>query len=85
MFTSLFVSLVIQIIGVSFLIGGADRWATIMIASGAILFYGFYVIIDLHMISERLALDDYIIGALTLYIDLMVMFIYILEIIGKKK
>eukprot|EP00349_Pseudokeronopsis_sp_Brazil_P003136 CAMPEP_0202959188 /NCGR_PEP_ID=MMETSP1396-20130829/3447_1 /ASSEMBLY_ACC=CAM_ASM_000872 /TAXON_ID= /ORGANISM="Pseudokeronopsis sp., Strain Brazil" /LENGTH=88 /DNA_ID=CAMNT_0049677649 /DNA_START=545 /DNA_END=811 /DNA_ORIENTATION=- len=50
-----------------------------------ILIYAFYVIIDLKMIANRLDLDDYILGALTLYLDLMVMFVYILEFIGKQK
>jgi FtsH-binding integral membrane protein len=61
-----------------FLISGADRTYLILTAVAIILVYGFYVIIDLQIIMDRLDLDDYIIGAITLYVDLMTMFIYIL-------
>jgi FtsH-binding integral membrane protein len=55
------------------------------VASGGILIYGFYVIVDIKLISERIDIEDYILGAITLYIDLMSLFIYILMILGEKK
>ena len=44
-----------------------------------------YVIIDLQMIAEKIDIDDYILGAIYLYIDLMTLFVYILRALGKKK
>ncbi len=45
---------------------------------GASLIYSVYVVIDLKMIQEQMDVDDYIIGALTLYIDLITLFVKIL-------
>ncbi len=52
---------------------------------GGSLIYGMYVIIDLKLISEKIAIDDYILGAVTLYVDLITLFVHILRIVGKRK
>ncbi|CAI2372901.1 unnamed protein product [Moneuplotes crassus] len=46
-----------------------------------------YVIYDVYLITEKhgLSYDDYIIGALLIYTDLISLFIYILSIIGDKR
>lgn len=46
-----------------------------------------YTIFDVYLITEKhgLEYDDYIIGALLLYIDLVTIFIYILEICGNRE
>lgn len=45
-----------------------------------------YVIYDVYMITEKhgLSYDDYIIGALLIYSDLIQLFIYILSIMGER-
>lgn len=54
---------------------------------GVILF-GIYLVIDTQMIigGKRLELstDDYIAAALLLYIDIIQIFLYILQMLGKK-
>jgi FtsH-binding integral membrane protein len=49
------------------------------------LIYGAYVAIDLHLIAEKIDIDDYILGAITLYVDLITLFIKILQVVGKRK
>ena len=57
----------------------------ILYCSAGILIYGFYVIFDLKMIAERIEIDDYVLGAMTLYADLITLFIYILQLLGEKR
>ena len=52
---------------------------------GGSLIYGAYVAIDLHLIAEKIDIDDYILGAITLYVDLITLFIKILQVVGKRK
>ena len=85
MVCSLFVSLILQIITIFLFIGGNNRGALVAYSTAGILAYGLYVIIDLKMIAERLEIDDYILGAITLYMDLITLFIHILRILGNKK
>ena len=58
----------------------------LMVYSGlAIFFFGLYVIIDLYVITYRIEVDDYILGALTLYLDLITIFLHLLRLLGNKK
>jgi FtsH-binding integral membrane protein len=54
-----------------------------------VLVYGLYIIVDVQLIAGEgqynLSTDDYILGSLYLYIDIIGMFIRILRLIGKKK
>lgn len=57
-----------------------------------LLFYSIFLIIDTIKIckgssygGQALELDEYIIGALMLYLDIINIFLYILKILGKKK
>ncbi len=54
-------------------------------AAGATCVYSFYVSVDLYLIAERIEIDDYILGALTLYIDLVTLFVHILQLLGKRR
>ena len=66
-----------------------------MLSSGLMILYGvlgviaagLYVIVDLVMIMApgEISNDDYILGALMLYIDLLRLFLYILMIFATKK
>lgn len=83
---ALMISLVMQLIGfLFFMTMASNQTAITMYAAGGIVIYGIYVIIDLKYIAERIEVDDYILGALTLYIDLMSLFIYLLQFLGSKK
>ena len=59
--------------------------SVIGISVAGIMVYGLFIIVDIKMISERIEVDDYILGAMTVYIDLMSLFLYILALLGKKK
>ena len=64
----------------------AENQGAILIASLiGTLIYGAYVVIDLHLIATRDSIDDYILGAVRLYIDLLRIFIFILRIVGRRK
>lgn len=56
-------------------------------ASCGIFVAGIYILVDLLMIMTKgvYDLDDYIMGALNLYIDILRMFIYIVMLLGKRK
>lgn len=63
-------------------IGGNNRGALVAYSTGGIVVYGIYVIADLKIIADKLDIDDYILGAITLYMDLITLFIHILRILG---
>ena len=50
--------------------------------AGSILFSGF-IIYDTYMICERLDPEDYIVAAIELYLDLINLFLYILQMLGE--
>jgi Uncharacterised protein family UPF0005. len=60
----------------------------IWVALGLVI-YGFYLIIDIHRLLNEsrfgMTYDDYIVGAILIYLDIIMIFIKILEILGKKK
>jgi len=43
-----------------------------------------YIVIDSKSIMTRLQLDEYIIGALMLYCDIIKLFLFLLSLMGKK-
>ena len=53
-----------------------------------VLLFGFYLILDTQMIiggkSVELSVDDYMLAAMLLYIDIIQMFLYILRLLGNK-
>lgn len=59
---------------------------TIIISSICVIFFGLYLIYDTQLIvgkkENALSKDDYIIGALSLYIDIVTIFIHILQILN---
>lgn len=60
----------------------------VCVAGGAV-FYGFYLIYDTQLVAggkkHALSLDDYIIGAMIIYLDIIILFIRILELFGERK
>lgn len=55
--------------------------ATLFSFLGAIL-ASIYIVLDVKLISKRLDLDEYIIGALMLYSDIISLFLYLLSLLG---
>lgn len=53
--------------------------------TGGSIIYGIYILVDLKMISDNIAIDDYILGAVMLYTDLVMLFLKILQAIGSRK
>lgn len=64
------------------MIGGFSQAFVGLYAALGIIVVGFYILIDLVQIMtpETISYDDYILGAMMLYIDIIRMFIYILMI-----
>ena len=70
-----------------FMFSSPDFWMRTLYLCGGIVVVGIYILIDLLMILEPgvMKTDDYIMGALMLYLDLVRMFLYILELMGTQK
>jgi len=69
------------------LMSGFSQAMLALYAGIGILVVGFYILIDLVQIMtpDVISYDDYILGAMMLYIDIIRMFLYILVILGKSK
>ena len=65
-----------------------DMLRVLLNYAGALLF-GVYVVLDTQMIvggrRKQFTIDDYILGALMLYIDIVQLFLYILSILGSDR
>jgi len=64
----------------------AFRVLDIVVSVVCVVFYGFYLIYDTQIIMGggkfELSLDDYVIGALVIYVDIIILFLRILRIIA---
>ena len=86
MFISILMGLIFQIGAFPFYFSNRNFDTYIMMYGiGGSFIYGVYVAIDLHLIAERIGIEDYILAAITLYIDLITLFIHILQAVGKRK
>ncbi len=65
------------------------RWWYILICFLGVCLFGIYIIIDTQLIMGKCGIqfgvDDYVLAALNIYIDIVYLFIYILRIIGAAK
>eukprot|EP00927_Polykrikos_kofoidii_P053317 TRINITY_DN4769_c0_g1_i1.p1 TRINITY_DN4769_c0_g1~~TRINITY_DN4769_c0_g1_i1.p1 ORF type:complete len:250 (-),score=30.89 TRINITY_DN4769_c0_g1_i1:84-833(-) len=66
----------------------SDIWQKVYAGLGALLFC-FYIIYDTQLIvggnhSREFSVDDYCLAALTLYIDIINLFLYLLELFGQR-
>jgi hypothetical protein len=50
---------------------------------GALLFSG-YIVYDTYMIMQRLGPDEWVHGSISLYLDILNLFLYILQILGER-
>ena len=66
---------------------GFEGWVFAVYCILGIIMVGAYIIIDLLMIMSPGSFDqdEYILGAMNLYIDLVRVFVYILALLGSKK
>ena len=66
---------------------GVEHWWVAGYAVIGVILTGFYILFDLLQIitPDCMSQDDYILGAIRLYIDLVRMFIYILRLVANKK
>lgn len=85
----LLVGVVVLFLGSIMMISGYSKVLdTIMCILGIIVFSG-YIIYDTQLIvggkKHQLTIDDYVIGALMLYADIINLFLYILRLLGSKE
>ncbi len=63
-----------------------STFLSIIISSVGCVLFGFYIVYDVQLIlgtkAEQFSLDDYIVAALSLYIDVINLFIQILELVS---
>lgn len=63
----------------------------VAIAGGGALLFGFYIVFDVQMIVGgahtrfQLSPDDYVTGAIAVYLDIVNLFIYILRLLGERQ
>ena len=66
----------------------AEWWHPVASAAFVVI-YGLYLIFDTQLIaggkSHQLSVDDYVIGALLIYVDIMMIFLELLKLFGNKK
>lgn len=84
----LIISLVLQFVFliVFLFLNYISNWLILLYASLGIIGTGIYILVDLIIVMtpDALDMDDYILGALRLYLDITRMFLYILMIFGKR-
>jgi len=69
------------IMSLAFTIGGFSAgWEMAFVIVGIIIFVGF-IIYDTYMIVTRLGVDDYIIAAIELYLDVVNFFLFVLQLL----
>lgn len=63
-----------------------NYWLETAISALGVFVYGMFIIIDTQMIADgkrhSVSTEDYVIGALMLYIDIIGMFLYLLRLLG---
>ena len=83
------VGLVLQIIFlillIPFIFAGLGTLAMVLIMIPMTIIYSIYVIYDLKLIQEKIEPEEYILGALMLYADLLRLLLVLLELLGKSK
>jgi FtsH-binding integral membrane protein len=85
MFTSLLAVIAMQLISIWLLVQLENKKDYMMFVGVALFVYGSFIILEIRSLSNRVELDNYIMAAFTLYIDLMTLFVYLLAACGKKK
>ena len=79
LFSALWALLIWSFLQLVFPVGPAGQMVVSLL--GALLFAG-YIIFDVHLLATRLDMDDYIWASVSLYLDVINLFMYILRILG---
>lgn len=81
-----FVSIAVVIMNLVF---ARSDFLTALLAIGIAAIYSLYLVIDTQLVISRegtgLTLDNYVLGAVLLYLDIIRLFIQILKVLGKRK
>ena len=84
----LFAALLILLVASVIAIFVHNRWLQLVIACLGAIIFSIYIVFDTQLIIGKhqysLSIDDYIWAAMMLYIDIVQLFIYILQILGSK-
>jgi FtsH-binding integral membrane protein len=70
--------------------GGNGGWMQLLYAGGGCLLFSFYLVYDTQLIlggqhkKYQFSVDDYVFAALNLYLDIINLFIFILQILGSR-
>ena len=82
----LFVSIAVVIMNLIFT---RSDFLTALLAIAIAAIYSLYLVIDTQLVIKRegtgLTLDNYVLGAVLLYLDIIRLFIQILKVLGKRK
>lgn len=66
-----------------------SSWLSTLVAGVLAVVYSVYLLVDTQLIlggrHRQLSLDDHILGAIILYVDIISLFLKILQLLGKKK
>lgn len=82
----LFIMLMVLIVGSILAIFIRSKWLSLGLSIFGTILFGIYLIMDTQMIigknKLKFSVDDYIMAAMNLYIDIIQLFLYILSILG---
>ena len=86
LFFCIFVGM-LMLMFVSIFLSFASWWHPV-VSTVLVIIYGLYLVYDTQLImggkSHQLSIDDYVIGALLLYVDIMMIFLELLKLFGSK-
>lgn len=82
-------SCVLSIVGIILMFVDMPKGITVLIACLWIIIYGIFIVIDVQMIvggkKYQFTEEDYIVAALNLYLDVIMLFLELLRLLGKEK
>jgi len=80
------VAFVLSFAMIPFIIFAHSRWVVILVSVVGLILAAIYVVIDIDMITEKYGLDydEYIFASIQLYLDLAMIFVYLLALFGDR-
>ena len=82
----LFALILVLIVGGIFAIFIRNKWLNLGLAILGVLVFSIYLVFDTQLIigknERKFSIDDYIMAAMNLYLDIINLFLYILQILG---
>lgn len=85
-FTLMIVGMILSLAMIPLLIFFTGRWVQIVVSVVMLVVAAFYVLYDIDLITEknRLDFDEYVFASINLYLDLAMIFVYILSLVGDR-